>query len=190
LIDTFLHGRDRSYSVADCLELVSASGLVFQDWFLKHSYYPQALTHPSNEFFAAINALPREMMWSVMERVNTLNACHFFMATHPERPASNYRIDFNSPQALDYVPRFRLRCGSQGQEVFRPGWSVRLDPIHVEFLQHLTGDLSIREIVGRVNQSGMLAEVDQAELESVGLELFKGLRRADFIAVNLRFAKI
>ncbi len=40
LVDTFLHGRDRSYTVEDCLELVESAGLVFQDWFLKTSYYP------------------------------------------------------------------------------------------------------------------------------------------------------
>ncbi len=42
LVDTFLHGRDRSYTVADCLDLVASAGLVFQDWFLKSSYEPAA----------------------------------------------------------------------------------------------------------------------------------------------------
>ncbi len=114
---------------------------------------------------AAVNQLPAEKMWSVMERLNTLNACHFFIATNAERPASGYRIDFSSPQALDYVPLYRLRCGIRGQEVFRPGWSVRLDPTHLAVMQHLDGERSIREIAQRVTQSGVLSRADQAELE-------------------------
>ena len=185
LVDTFLHGRDRSYTVDDCLDLVNSAGLVFQDWFLRKSYYPATLTEPGNEFHASVNQLPTEKMWAVMERVNTLNACHFFMATHPQRPEASYRIDFSSATALDYVPLFRLRSGVTGQEVYRPGWSIRLDPTHLAFLQHLDGERSIRELARRVADSGVLARADQAELEYIGLELFEGLWRGDFIAVDL-----
>ena len=37
LVDTFLHGRDRSYTVDDCIDLVSSAGLVFQDTIQLHS---------------------------------------------------------------------------------------------------------------------------------------------------------
>ncbi len=188
LVDTFLHGRDRSYTVDDCLDLVSSAGLVFQDWFLKSAYYPRTLTEPANQFFGAVNQLPAEKMWSVMERVNTLNGCHFFLATRPERKVDSYRIDFAAAGALDYVPLFRLRCGLNGDEVFRPGWQIRLDPTHLAFLQHLDGERSIREIAGRVARSGVLARADQAELEYIGLELFEGLWRADFVAIDLSAA--
>ena len=33
LVDTFLHRRDRSYTVDECIDLVTSAGLVFQDWF-------------------------------------------------------------------------------------------------------------------------------------------------------------
>ena len=185
MVDTFLHGRDRSYTVDDCLDLVDSAGLVFQDWFLKTSYYPPTLTEPSNEFYAAVNQLPAEKIWSVMERLKTLNACHFFLATHPDRPADSYRIDFSASNALDYVPLLRLRCGVSGQEIYRPGWRINLDPTHLAFVQHVDGERSIREIADRVTQSGVLARADQAELEYIGLELFEGLWRADFIGIDL-----
>lgn len=185
MVDTFLHGRDRSYTVEDCLDLVSSAGLEFQDWFLKTSYYPPTLTEPGNEFFAAINQLPDAKMWSAMERIKTLNACHFFLATHADRPKKSYRIDFSASNALDYVPLMRLRCGVSGQEIYRPGWRVQLDPTHLAFAQHVDGERSIRDIAQRVAQSGVLAATDQAELEYIGLELFEGLWRADFIAVDL-----
>ena len=185
MVDTFLHGRDRSYTVEDCLDLVDSAGLVFQDWFLKTSYYPPTLTEPSNEFYAAVNALPDEKIWSVMERLKTLNACHFFLATHPDRPADSYRIDFSASNALDYVPLMRLRCGVSADEIYRPGWRISLDPTHLAFVQHVDGERSIREIAARVARSGVLAQADQAELEYIGLELFEGLWRADFIGIDL-----
>lgn len=188
MVDTFLHGRDRSYTVEDCLDLVSSAGLEFQDWFLKTSYYPPTLTEPGNEFFAAINQLPDTRMWSAMERIKTLNACHFFLATHADRPKKSYRIDFSASNALNYVPLMRLRCGVSGQEMYRPGWRIQLDPTHLAFAQHVDGERTIGDIARRVAQSGVLAAADQAELEYIGLELFEGLWRADFIAVDLSAA--
>ncbi len=185
LVDTFLHGRDRSYTVDDCLDLVKSGGLVFQDWFLKTSYYPPTLTEPVNDFYNAVNALPREKLWSVMERVKTLNACHFFLACKPERPENSYQIDFGSSRALDYVPLLRLRCGISGDEIFRPGWRVRLDPTHPAFAQNIDGDRTIREIAERVALSGVLGGTDQTALEYTALELFEDLWRLDFLAVDL-----
>ena len=184
VVDTFLHGRDVSFTVDDCLDLVQSAGLEFQDWLLKSPYYPPTLTEPGNEFYAAVNQLPAEKMWSVMERINTLNGCHFFMATHADRPKASYRIDFSSPSALDYVPLFRLRCGITGQDIFRHDWTVRLDPTHLAFAQYINGELSIREIAAKVAQSGLLS-ADQAELELIALELFENLWRFDFIAIDL-----
>ena len=185
MVDTFLHGRDRSYTVDDCLDLVSSAGLVFQDWLLKTSYYPPTLTAPGNEFYAAVNQLPVEKIWSVMERVRTLNGCHFFLACHPGRPTEGYRIDFSAPHALDFVPLLRQRCGISGQEIYRPGWRIRLDPTHLAFAQQVDGERSIREIATRVARSGVLANADQTELEYMAVELFEGLWRSDFVAVDL-----
>lgn len=184
LVDTFLHGRDRSYTVDDCRDLVESAGLVFQDWLLKTSYYPPTLTQPDSEFYAAVNQLAPEKIWSVMERINTQNGCHFFTASRTDRDPSTYRIDFSAGRALDFVPMLRLRCGVSGNEIFRPGWRIRLDPTHLAFAQQVDGDRSIREIAARVAQSGVLA-ADQSELEYIGLELFEGLWRTDFISIDL-----
>jgi SAM-dependent methyltransferase len=184
MVDTFLHGRDRSYTVEDCLDLVDSAGLVFQDWFLKTSYYPPTLTEPGNGFYAAVNQLEPQKIWSVMERIKTLNACHFFLACHPDRPETQYKIDFSASRALDFVPLLRLRCGIRGDEIYRPGWRVRLDPTHLAFAQNVDGDRTIREIVERVALSGVLSN-DQAALEYTALELFEDLWRLDFISMDL-----
>ncbi len=58
VVDTFLHGRDRSYSVDDCLDLVTSAGLDFQGWLLNAPYYPHDLFSPGTESYRAVNALP------------------------------------------------------------------------------------------------------------------------------------
>jgi hypothetical protein len=82
----------------------------------------------------------------------------------------------------------RLRCGVSGQEIFRPGWRITLDPTHLAFAQHVDGERTIRDIAERVAQSGVLSPANQAELEYIGLELFEGLWRMDFIAIDLSAA--
>lgn len=184
LVDTFLHGRDRSFTVDDCIELVEGAGLVFQDWFLKTSYYPPMLTDPT-EFNSAVNALPQHKMWSTMERIRTQNACHFFLACRPERQESSYRIDFSSSRALDYVPLMRMRCRVTGDQIFRPGWSLRLDPSHLAFAQQIDGERPIREIAARVAGSGVLDPAEDPDTEDLALDLMESLWRADFIAIDL-----
>ena len=58
LVDTFLHGRARGYSVDNCLELVASAGLTFQGWLLKALYYHHDLLVPAPAFFPALSALP------------------------------------------------------------------------------------------------------------------------------------
>ena len=153
LVDTFLHGRDplhrRRLPGPGRIGRPGLSGLAAQNVVLP------ADPHPARQrFFAAVNQLPPEKIWSVMERINTQNGCHFFTACRPEREPSSYRIDFSAADALDYVPLLRLRCGVSGNEIYRPGWRIRLDPTHLAFAQQVDGDRSIREIAARVAQSG------------------------------------
>ncbi len=122
LVDTFLHGRERSYTVDDCIDLVTTAGLVFQGWFNKAPYYPHDLFARPNTVYPAINAFPEPALWSAIERLNTVNACHFFMACRPERPKESYAIDFSTQDCLDYVPLMRMRCGLSGNEIFRSDW--------------------------------------------------------------------
>jgi hypothetical protein len=86
LVGTFLHGRERSYTVDDCLDMVTTAGLVFQGWFHKAPYYPHDLfVAPQRRLSSGVNALPEPTLWSALERLHTVTACHFFMACRPER---------------------------------------------------------------------------------------------------------
>lgn len=178
MVDTFLHGRDLSFTVQDCLDLVEGSGLVFADWVQKTALHPPTLVEPDNEFLAAVSRLPQRQMWSVMEPLRNLTGCHLFTACRPERPTADYRIDFSSPQAPEYVPLWRLRAGVDGRQAVRPGWAIPLTDRHREMALRVDGERSIREIAGSSTQP--VADA---------VELFTQLWRLDFIAVDLSGAK-
>lgn len=183
LVDTFLHGRDRSYTVDDCLDLVASAGLNFQEWFLKSPYYPPV--PPGGRLYAAIAALPEEKQWTAMERINTRNACHFFTACRSDRPHKTYRIDFTSPEILNAVPAFRYRCGLNADAVFRPDWRLSLDPAQIALVQKVDGRRTIREIVALAAGTGPLSWRSQADLEDFGLTLFRSLWQRDFLSMGL-----
>jgi SAM-dependent methyltransferase len=185
LVDTFLHGRARSYTVDECLEFVDSAGLIFQGWYHKTPYYPQDLAGQPGNYFPAVNALPENKIWSVMERLQTMNGCHFFMACHPERPKAGYQIDFSTPAALDYVPVFRYRCGLAGTEIYWPGSRAGLNEAQVPFVQLVDGRRSIREILDTVARQHGVPDTGMAEVESFVRSLFRALWRVDFVAMAL-----
>lgn len=50
-----------------------------------------------------MNTLPEVKAWSVMERLETLNATHLFMACRRDRPKEQYTIDFRRlPRSITY----------------------------------------------------------------------------------------
>lgn len=184
LVDTFLHGREKSYSVDDCVDLVTTAGLVFQGWFNKAPYYAHDLFARPNTVYPAINALPEPAMWAAVERMNTQNACHFFMACRPERPKKSYVIDFSTQDALDYVPMMRMRCGLSGSEIYRSDWRTTLNSAQLPFVQEVDGHRTIREIAASVHD-GPASRGSVADVEKFARKLFQSLWRLDFLAMVL-----
>lgn len=185
LVDTFLHGRARSYTVDECIDLVTAAGLVFQGWLFNAPYHPHRLFASSTESYPVLNTLPEAGLWSVMERIHTLNACHFFMACRPERSKESYIVDFSQVESLDYVPLMRLRCRLSGDEICRPDWRMALDSTQLPFVRRIDGQHTIREIAASVAESGESRRVSGSDLEKFGQRLFQALWRLDFLAVAL-----
>ncbi|MDS0324572.1 SAM-dependent methyltransferase, partial [Mycobacterium tuberculosis] len=148
-------------------------------------YYPHDFFVPNSEFYAAVNTLPEVKAWSVMERLETLNATHLFMACRRDRPKEQYTIDFSTVAALDYVPLMRTRCGVSGTDMFWPGWRMAPSPAQLAFLQQVDGRRTIREIAGCVARTGEPSGGSLADLEEFGRKLFQSLWRLDFVAVAL-----
>ncbi|MDI3314993.1 MAG: class I SAM-dependent methyltransferase [Mycobacterium sp.] len=196
VVDTFLyvHGRARSYTVDECIDLVTSAGLVFQGWFHKSPYYPHDLLAsasgilaPSSRFYSAVKALPERKLWSVMERLQTLNACHFFMACRSDRPKEGYQIDFSTADYLDYVPLLRTRCGLSGTDIFWPGGArLRLTQAQLPFLQYVDGRRTIGDIIEHVAQLGGVTAVAVGDFWEFARTLFQSLWRLDFLAMALK----
>jgi SAM-dependent methyltransferase len=180
LVDTFLHGRDRSYTVRECLELVEAGGLVFNDWLLKSSYEP--IASEGNQFLTAAAALPKENRWEVMEKVNHRNGCHFFTAFRSERQEKAYRIDFASRDWHSAVPMFRYRCGLAGETLTRPGWTTTLTSEKLALAKAIDGQSTIQQIMETTlpTNNDKCAQ-NRAQL---GLELFEFLVNRDFVTLR------
>jgi SAM-dependent methyltransferase len=185
IVDTFLHRRDRSYSVDDILGLVDSAGLEFQGWLLNAPYYPHDWFTPGTAPHQIINSLPERKLWSVMERLRVFGACHFFMACRQDRPKESYKVDFSTDAALDYIPQMRMRCGLNGNEVFRPNWRMSLNSAQLPFVQSLDGNRTIREIAQRVAQAEGTQRANVTDLENFGRKLFESLWRLDFVAMAL-----
>ena len=184
LVDTFLHGREQAYTIDECRSMVESAGLVFQDLFLKSSYY--APTSTSSSFFATVAALPREFQWSIMQRINASNACHYFLACRPDRDPASYAIDFDSGDPLRYVPAFRKGCGVRGDVIHRYDWQRELTPLQAALVEQVDGQHSIAEIVDTVASSGAFARMDLADVAREGLETFRSLWQQDFLAMGMR----
>jgi SAM-dependent methyltransferase len=187
LVDTFLHGRERSYTVQECIDLVASAELAFQGWFHKTPYYPHDFLAPPSGFHAVLAKLPEIKLWSVMERLQTLNATHFFMACRPDRPKEQYSINFSTSESLDYIPLLRTACHVSGADIIWPGaTSLRLSPAQQPFVQLVDGRRTIREIAASVAQRshGELAGGTE-EAEEFSRRLFQALWRLDFLAMAL-----
>jgi SAM-dependent methyltransferase len=186
VVDTFLHSRQRSYTVEECLDLVSAAGLAFQGWFNKTPYYPDGLVAPVSGFQSVLSRLPDIKLWSVMERLQTANATHFFLACRPERPKENYTIDFSARGALDYVPLTRTACLVSGDDILWPsGTKLKLNPAQRPFVQQVDGRRTIGEIIDDVAQRGDVGAEDADLVREFGRKLFQSLWRLDFLAMAL-----
>jgi SAM-dependent methyltransferase len=102
VVDTFLHPRDRAYSIGDCFELLDAAGLVLQGWLNRQAYDPATrITQPRLRELVA--RLPEREALQALELVDGRIATHSFYACRRERDPSQYRIDFAGAGFMDLV---------------------------------------------------------------------------------------
>ena len=115
LVDTFLHRRDISYSVTDCINLVRGCGLAFQGWDRGFWYHPEGMLSAAPVLRERLERLPEEQLWQAMEILVGLLGTHWFYACRSDRDPATYRALWDSPNLLELVP---MRAA---QLVQRPG---------------------------------------------------------------------
>jgi SAM-dependent methyltransferase len=182
VVDTFLHGRQRSYTVGECIDLVTSAGLVFQEWLFKSGYYPHEGYALPDRLLSALNALPDIAVWSLMERLQAVNKCHYFVACRPDRPSASYAVDFSSAEALDYVPMMRAFSGTSGNDIVMPHGRMPLTAAQLPFAQLVDGQRTIREIAAQVAGDGA-AGAAAADLEYLARKVFQNFWQLDLLAM-------
>jgi SAM-dependent methyltransferase len=182
VVDTFLHGRQRCYTVTECIDLVTSAGLVFQEWLFKTLYYPHDILALPDRLRSALNGLPDVEIWSLMERINALNSSHAFVACRPDRPTANYTVDFSSAEALSYIPTVRTLFHMEGDIVVMPHAMVPLSAIELPFIRLVDGRRTIREIAAQVATDGA-SQPGVADIEDLARKAFQNLWRLDFLAM-------
>lgn len=183
LVDTFLHGRERTFTIDECQELVASAGLFFQDMFLKAPYY--APRNTTSAFLASVADLPKEQQWSIMERLNPRNACHYFLACHPDRPTNSYAIDFSSNRVNEYMPSLRHACRLEHETIYRYNWELHLDPVQAALVLRADGHTAISLIVQSVLNDAQFLHLDVTQLSAVAADTFQMLWQLDFMAMGI-----
>ncbi len=174
VVDTFLHGRQRSYTVEECVDLVTSAGLVFQEWFFKSGYYPHEGYALPDGLASALNALPENKIWALMDRLQAVNKCHYFVACRPDRPPQNYAVDFAAVDALDYIPVLRAGCSVLGSGVVMPHGMMPLNLAELPFIQLVDGQRTIRQIAAQVD----------TDCEAFACKLFQKYWRLDLLTMS------
>jgi SAM-dependent methyltransferase len=182
VVDTFLHGRQRCYTVTECIDLVTSAGLVFQEWLFKTLYYPHDILALPDRLRSVLNGLPDVEIWSLMERINALNSSHAFVACRPDRPTANYTVDFSSAEALSYIPAVRTLFHMEGNIVVMPHAMVPLNAIELTFVRLVDERRTIREIAALVAADGA-SQPGAADIEDLARKVFHNLWRLDFLAM-------
>jgi hypothetical protein len=107
------------------------------------------------------------------------------MACRSDRPKEQYRINFTTTEAFDYVPELRTGCGVEGSDIYWPGRRWTLQPDQLAFVEYIDGRRTIREIAQQVVGRTYRPLVGDADIEEMGRRLFQSLWRLDLVAMAL-----
>jgi len=125
-VDRYLNLNDRSYLVADLLDLAEGAGLRFLRWY-EPRHWTLSGYCDDPELLARFEDLPRRRQWALLERLTQRPQLDLLLC-HPDaaerRPAANLQLEFvalNPQVAL----RTSLRTAGGGRMVYHPTAALR-----------------------------------------------------------------
>jgi SAM-dependent methyltransferase len=122
LVDTFLHARERAYTVPDIFQMITESQLKFQSWGDNFDYsLSRIIPDQQDPLRQAIEKLPMDDQWRCVELIGQSHARHFVVVCRPDRPEADYALNFAGDAWLDYVPSVRSDLKILGERLARPG---------------------------------------------------------------------
>ncbi len=186
LVDTFLHSRDRAFSVAQCLELVQQAGLVFQGWQDSGLYHAEGRLPRTAPLRAHFDRLDDRRLWQAVELYDGTIPGHWFIACRPDRDPAGYRVQFDDEAFLGYVPILRISQATKADPLRRvPATIARapfppfpLDDWQVAVLSRIDGSRSIADCLRAAAGPGPL-DVSRAR------GLFRSLWRVGYVMFRI-----
>jgi len=156
VVDAFMHRRERSYSVDDCLAYLERNDLCLQSWAPRYWYYPDKYIPESHALYKAINSLSELNIWRAMELLRA-HRKHQFIACHKERPKSSYAINFNSEQLLTYVPQKNESACNNTKKVR----SMSVDFFASKLFSQIDGRKTIKELIDTCGLGGDPSQIEK-----------------------------
>ncbi len=108
LVDTLLHPVDRAYTADEVVEFATRNGLVFQNWADNRLYYPDARVPAGHPLARRLATLPEREQWACVDLFVQDTMLHSAVFCRPEKDPASYRVTWDGPHALDYVPQWNV----------------------------------------------------------------------------------
>jgi SAM-dependent methyltransferase len=156
LVDTFLPARDRTFTCAECVDLVQEAGLVFQGWKENGLYHLETRLAPNDRLAPHLRALGERQLWQAVEMLDASIGSHWFHACRVDRDKATYKIAFDEDAFLDYIPVPRVshtvaadRLRRQPAYIARPPFPpMTLDAPQAATFKLIDGTRSVRACLG------------------------------------------
>lgn len=148
LVDTFLNPQDRAYTVPQLLDFIESNGLAFQHWIEPSWYYPEGAFAPGTALTDRLMQLPMREQWAAVEMLTAGIATHVFIARPDTLDASTYRIDFDSEEAMGYVPLTAPGIQRTGPSHYQRGsMPMQLGPAEQALFENANGRRTLAELL-------------------------------------------
>jgi SAM-dependent methyltransferase len=188
LVDTFLHVRERTFSAAECLDLISEAGLVFQGWDENGLYFPDAHLPVDHPLRSRLERLPPRALYHAVELLYGNTPGHWFYACRPDRPAGSYTVQFEDEAFLDYIPLSRVTqvtpadaLGQQPRTIARPPFPpIPLAPWAAALYLSIDGQRTVRQCLATLG-----ADPSQTAVLQAARQFFRSLWRLGYVLCRL-----
>jgi len=188
LVDTFLHKRDRSFTVMDCFNLLSECGLKFQGWIENGFYYPELQVSLDSPLFTKIDEMSEPEIWCAMELFCGDISKHLFFACREDRPKTSYSINFNSNDFLKFIPAKRVTNVTPSNALLGRPLTIQRDPmppvaldnIQAAFFENVNGENTVKECIDELG-----LKKKPVEMENYARNLVRSLWRAGYLFIKL-----
>ena len=204
LIDTFLIKFEGAHTVPQVLRFARDNGLKFQGWLDSLHYSVSAYLPDADDILRhRVEMLAPEEQWRLVELFWQVPATHRFLLCHPDRPETDYALDFSGDAWLDYVPSLRppvqvivsqeLRSASiddtpalAGVAISRKFHTIDLDRLGMAVIDLVDGERSIRQIHEEAAQTFTQAGWDANDEVEDGRRFFRQMAEWDHFQFEIR----